>query len=145
MRVFIDANVLITVLNKEYPLFSSAARILSLGTNQTGITLFTSPLCLAIAFYFAEKKSGTQQAREKIALLASNLQITTSNAETVKQTIADKRIHDFEDGLEYYSALGTGCQVIVTENTADFYFADIPIANCENFLEQYVFPKISKN
>lgn len=128
MKVFLDANVLIAVLNKEYPLFSRAARILSL-TERNGFTLFTSPLCLAISFYFAEKKSGTTHARAKIALLASNLAIAASDAETVKQAITDKRIHDFEDGLTYYSAVRSHCEVIVTEDSDDFYFSEVPVVN----------------
>ena len=54
-RVFIDANVLVAVVNREYPIFSDAARVLSLA-DRSGYELFTSPVCLAIAFYFAEKK-----------------------------------------------------------------------------------------
>ena len=138
MKVFIDANVLVAVLNKEYPLFSSAARVLSLGESKD-FTLFTSPLCLAISFYFAEKKSGTVHARTKVALLASHLEIAASDAETVKQAIADKRIHDFEDGLEYYSAMQSGCEAIITEDTGDFYFSDLPVCRCEDFLTSYVF------
>jgi predicted nucleic acid-binding protein len=57
MRVFIDANILVATLNREYPLFNWSARVLSLHGNHN-IQLFTSPLCLAIAFYFATKKSG---------------------------------------------------------------------------------------
>lgn len=94
MKVFLDANVLIAVLNKEYPLFSYAAKVLSLG-DRGGFTLVTSPLCLAIAFYFAEKKSGTAMARTKIALLASRLEIAGADGRTVMEAIADKRIHDF--------------------------------------------------
>lgn len=138
MKVFLDANVLVAVLNKEYPLFSHAARVLSLG-ERNGFTLFTSPLCLAISFYFAEKKSGTAHARTKIALLASNLAIAASDAETVRQAIADKRIHDFEDGLAYYSAVRSRCEVIVTEDRDDFYFSEIPVVSCDEFLQAYVF------
>ena len=63
MRIFLDANILVFVLNKEYPLFSYSARIVSLADNKK-FTVYTSPICLAIAFYFAEKKSGTQMAKK---------------------------------------------------------------------------------
>lgn len=138
MKVFLDANVLIAVLNKEYPLFSHAARVLSLGERK-GFTLVTSPLCLAISFYFAEKKCGTDLARAKIAMLASRLEIAGADGDTVMQAIGDKRIHDFEDGLEYYAALRAACEAIVTEDTGDFYFSDIPACGCEDFLTRYVF------
>lgn len=34
MRIFLDANILVSVLNKEYPLFSCSARIVSLADNK---------------------------------------------------------------------------------------------------------------
>jgi len=34
MKVFVDANILVSVLNKEYPLFTYSARILSLSGNK---------------------------------------------------------------------------------------------------------------
>ena len=64
MRIFLDANILVSVLNKEYPLFSYTARILSLADSRK-FTVYISPVCLAIAFYFAEKKSGTQLAKKE--------------------------------------------------------------------------------
>lgn len=62
-RVFIDANVLVAVMNKEYPLFSDAARVLSLA-DRHDYDLFTSPFCLAIGFYFAEKKVALHLQKE---------------------------------------------------------------------------------
>ena len=113
MKVFVDANILVSVLNKEYPLFTHSARILSLsGTNNYRI--YTSPVCLAIAFYFAEKKYKTKAAREKIALLCEHIFISPATETVVEKTIANKKINDFEDGLEYYSALQSKCRCIVT-------------------------------
>ena len=138
MKVFLDANVLVAVLNKEYPLFSSAARVLSLG-EQRHFTLVTSPLCLAISFYFAEKKSGTDAARSKIGLLASKLEIACTDARTVMQTVNDQRVHDFEDGLQYYAAVQANCDAIVTEDASGFYFSELAVCGCEDFLARYVF------
>ena len=136
MKVFLDANILVTVLNKEYPVFTSAARILSLADNSR-FELFTSPLCLAIAFYFSSKKSGIEMAKKKIALLASRIAITKTDETTVKQTIKNKKINDFENGLEYYSALDAGCKVIITEDGGDFYFSEIEVIDCNGFLNKY--------
>lgn len=83
MRIFLDANVLVSVVNKEYPLFTYSSRIISL-TDSRDFEVFTSPLCLAIAFYFAEKKN-KMAAREKIVLLSRHLSITEVNEESVKR------------------------------------------------------------
>ncbi len=137
MKVFLDANVLVAVLNKEYPLFSDASRILS-ASDRTDFKIFTSPICLAIAFYFAEKKSGSIQAGKKIALLVSHIHVSPTNNETVQKTISNKKIIDFEGGLEYYSAVESGCQVIVTEDQGDFHFSEIEVINCRGFMEKYL-------
>src|SRR5690606_17652249 len=123
MNIFLDANILVSVLNKEYPLFSYSSRILSLDSQR--IKLYTSPICLAIAFYFAGKKGGTKTAKRKITLLISHIHIAEANKEGLLLAAQNKAIEDFEDGLEYYAALDAGCSCIVTEDVNDFYFSKI--------------------
>ena len=138
MRIFLDANILVSVLNKEYPLFTYAARIVSLADNKK-FTVYTSPVCLAIAFYFAEKKSGTQLAKQKIKLLSEKLSITAMGKNEVLQALENKQVNDFEDGIEYYAAVNNKCDVIITEDTGDFYFAGIPACTAHDFLTAYLF------
>lgn len=135
MRIFVDANILVATLNREYPLFNWSARILSLN-NKHNIQLFTSPLCLAIAFYFATKKSGEVVAKKKIELLCQNIGITTVNQEITENALSNQKIMDFEDGLQYYSALNQKCDCIITEDQFDFYFSEIEVSGCEAFLKK---------
>ena len=135
MNLFIDANILIAVCNKEYPLFPFAARILSLA-DKKDFQLFTSPLCMAITFYFVEKKSDQLKARQKILLLAQKLKFSDNNAEDVMEVCKNKNIHDFEDGLQYYSALRSKCRFIITQDTNDFYFSQIPAIRADEFLKE---------
>jgi len=137
MRVFADVNILVAVLNKEYPLYSNAAIILSLADHKK-FTIYTSPVCLAIAFYFAEKKSGTALAKQKISLLASKLSITNIGKDEVEQSVANKKINDFEDGMQYYAAAANKCNVIVTQDTDDYYFSAIEVLNAADFLQKHV-------
>jgi predicted nucleic acid-binding protein len=134
MKVFIDANILIATLNKEYPLFTWSSRLLSLHGNHS-IQLFTSPLCLAISFYFASKKSGEKQAKQKIDLLCQHIGITLIDENITRHAITNPKVHDFEDGMEYYSALNQKCDHIITENKEDFYFSEIKVLGCEEFLK----------
>jgi predicted nucleic acid-binding protein len=136
-QVFIDANVLVAVMNKEYPLFSHAARVLSFA-DRRDYNLFTSPVCLAIAFYFAEKKSGTSQAKIKVKLLLDHIKITKVDDKIVRQALSNAAIHDVEDGMQYYSAILSGCTYIVTEDKDDCYFSDIKVVNCKEFIGTYM-------
>ena len=137
MKVFVDANVLVAVLNKEYPVFSYAARVLSLN-DSAGFDVYTSPVCLAIAFYFAEKKSGNALARKKIGHLCEHIHIADTGKAAVTKTASNPKIHDFEDGLEYYSALQAGCKYIITEDIGDFYFSELEVLRPREFLMKYL-------
>ncbi|MEB2783894.1 PIN domain-containing protein [Algoriphagus persicinus] len=138
MKIFLDANVLISVLNKEYPLFPISSRVLSLA-DRIGMQLYSSPICLAIAFYFSEKKSGADMAKLKIEMLFKKISMTTVDQAICSQTLSNRQVQDFEDGLEYYSALGSDCEVIVTEDLDGFYYSKIPVLSCEGFLKEYIF------
>lgn len=134
VKIFLDANILIAVCNKEYPLFPFAARILSLADKRE-YQLYTSPLCLAICYYFAEKKTGNAKAKQKMILLAEKIRLTDHTPEDVKQVAQNKKINVFDDGLEYYSAVRHKCDVLITEDVADFYFSDITVLSTETFLK----------
>jgi predicted nucleic acid-binding protein len=137
IRIFLDANVLVSVLNKEYPLFTYSSRILSLASNPK-FEVYTSPICLAIAFYFAEKKHKSILAKQKIAILCAHINIAENLTDGVVKTLSNKRIHDFEDGLEYYAAKENNCTCIVTEDTDDFYFSEIEVLDCKSFFKRYL-------
>ena len=137
VRIFLDANILVSVLNKEYPLFTYSSRILSLASNPK-FEVYTSPICLAIAFYFAEKKHKSALAKQKIDLLCEHIHIAENLTDGVLKTLSNKKIHDFEDGLEYYAAKEVKCNCIITEDTEDFYFSEIEVLDCKEFFNRYL-------
>ncbi|MDX2191073.1 MAG: twitching motility protein PilT [Bacteroidota bacterium] len=137
MKLFLDANILVSVLNKEFPVFSFSSKILSL-TGRKNVSICTSPLCLAIAFYFACKKTSEEITKKKIEILCNHIEITSIDKNSVFKTFSNKMVGDLEDGLEYYSALEAGCTHLITEDKNDFYFSNIPIMTAQEFLEWYV-------
>jgi predicted nucleic acid-binding protein len=139
-KVFLDANVLVSVLNKEYPLFLYSSRVLSLA-NGKDFQLYTSSLCLAIAFYFSSKKSGETLAKDKIEALCQHLSIAVVSESAVKMSLNDPRVNDLEDGFQYYAAIEAGCESIVTENISDYFFSEIEVLHSEQFLIQKVLVK----
>jgi predicted nucleic acid-binding protein len=132
MRIFLDANILVTVVNREYPRFTTCAKLLSLA-DEPGFSLFTSSLSLAITWYFAGKKSGEEVARKKIKLLLEHIQISPCGPEEVALAIQQPGQLDFEDVLQYQSAKSAKCQAIVSSNASDFFFSDIPVSDPDAF------------
>ena len=133
IRLFLDASILVTVLCNEYPRFGPCARVLSLADDPR-FEVYTSPLCMAIGAYFAEKKNGMKLARKKIVLLGEKLRMTNVGQDAMERTLADKRILDIEDGLQYHSAIDAKCGFIVTYERKDFHFSKIPVMDAKEFL-----------
>ena len=137
MKVFLDANILVSILNKEYPSFAHTSRILSLaGTPR--FRIFTSPLCLAIAAYFAGKKYQSDTTKQKINTLCEHIEIAEMNTAAVRSALSDPAVKDLEDGFQYYSALDAGCDCIVTENTGDYYYSRIEVLCSLDFYSRYM-------
>lgn len=137
MKIFLDANVLVAVINKELPLFTYAAPILSM-QDKKDVNIYTSPVCLAIAFYFAEKKFGAATAKAKLSLLIDHISITEVTEKIVKAAAVNPRILDLEDGIQYHAAITAKCSVIVTEDVGDYHYANIPVLDCRSFLKRFV-------
>jgi predicted nucleic acid-binding protein len=140
MKVFADANILVSVVNKEYPLFPYTSRILSLaGTDH--FRIYTSPVCLAIAFYFAEKRYKAAIAKERLQVLSMHMEIAGTDTLTVRKAFTDPAVKDLEDGLQYFSALDAGCTCIITENKEDFYFSRIEVLSSTEFFQRHLAPR----
>ena len=52
----------------------------------------------------------------------------------VRLALNDGNFQDFEDGLQYYSALENGMEVIITRNQKDFKHSKLPIMNVDQYL-----------
>jgi predicted nucleic acid-binding protein len=140
MKVFVDANVLVSTVNKEYPNYPYTARIISL-TDRNDFQIYTTPVCLAISFYFAEKRFGTSAAKKKLRYVAMRINIAATTETTVTSAFADPAVMDFEDGIEYFAAVEAGCTCIVTEDKEDFHFSKIEVLSAKEFVEKYILSK----
>ena len=134
MRIFLDANVLVSVFNREYPHYDGCARCLSLA-EKNGHELLVSALSLGIAFYFAEKKSGRAAAREKISALLQKVRVSPCGESEAIAAVKEKKADDFEDALQLHSALAAESEIIITNNPSDYHFASIPVRRPEDFLK----------
>lgn len=137
MKVFADANILISVVTKEYPLYTYTSRILSLAGTQ-GLHIYTSPICVAITFYFAEKKYRSAAAKESLQILCKHIRMTATDQKTVSAAFANPAVKDLEDGLEYYSALEAGCDSILTEDKKGYYYAKLEVLTALEFYDKYM-------
>ncbi|MDK2852334.1 MAG: hypothetical protein PWQ38_599 [Proteiniphilum sp.] len=61
-------------------------------------------------------------------------EISSTNNEVFEKAL-NAPFDDFEDALQYFSAIEDNCDLIVTRNEKDFKTALIPVMNPENYLQ----------
>lgn len=130
-KIFLDTNVVIDLLDKREPFYKDAVEIFTLAYKKK-VTLFVSPMTYATASFLLRK-----HGKEQIRLLLRNFRqlskVTVTNEQVVDNALASS-FGDFEDALQYYSALKQKVDAIVTRNVADFTQASIPVLTPSEFL-----------
>ena len=132
MKVFLDTNIVIDLLDKRKDFYQNALAIFMKGYHKE-IEIFVSPMTYATASFLLRKNANFKK------LIANFRQIT--KVTVADENVIDETIHsdfvDFEDGLQYYSALTKNCEVIITRNLKDFTEATIPVLSPNDFLKTY--------
>ena len=132
-RIFLDTNIVIDFLGKRDPFYEPAAKILTLADNRK-IKIFTSPTTISTTYYILTKFEDSQTALEKIGKFRLLCDISIMNSEVIDKAISSK-FKDFEDAMQYFSAIATNCDLIITRNEKDFKSALIPVLNCKSYLQ----------
>jgi predicted nucleic acid-binding protein len=73
--------------------------------------------------------------------LCEHINIAEATKVAVQNALKDKAVLDFEDGLEYYAAVESKCDCIITEDRNDFHFSKIEVLTSEIFFEKYMMKK----
>lgn len=131
-KVFIDTNVLIDFLGEREPFYAAAARIVS-QADRGEIELMVSSLSYATASYILMRYNPRELVMGKMKKFTPLCTVTNVGAEEVTQSLHSV-FSDFEDALQYHSALKAGATVIITRNKKDFRPSLLPVYTPEEYL-----------
>ena len=131
-KVFVDTDIILDLLAERIPFFHFSA-VLFTFAEMKKLELYTSPLVLANTFYILRKQLGNNEARNALRKLRILLHVVDSS-----ESIIDKALNsdftDFEDAIQYYTALEHEITVILTRNLRDYKNASVIVQTPEAFL-----------
>ncbi len=134
-KVFLDTNVLIDYLARRGQFFEPAAQIVQLG-QQHDCQLLVSALSFATASFILEShhKLSNEAIVHKFAEFVKMCNVTPVDSLIIDEAIASL-FPDFEDAMQYYSAIREGADAIITRNSGDFNAAQIAVYEPKGFLD----------
>ncbi|MBP5995510.1 MAG: PIN domain-containing protein [Crocinitomicaceae bacterium] len=133
-RLFLDTNVILDLLAHRDPHFDSIARLATLA-DQKKLVLVSSPLSFTTVDFILNKYESEESVRTKLRKFKIICEVCEVNEETVEKGL-NSPFKDFEDSVQYYSALQANCSVIITRNGKDFKHSNIPVMTAEEYLKR---------
>lgn len=132
--LFVDTDIVLDLLARREPFYAAAATLFSHA--ETGdLSLSVSSLTFANLFYILRKQVSTRHAQE---VLRDFKQLVT--VLPVDDTVVDQALNagftDFEDAIQYFSAISAGCTVLLTRNVRHYKKAAISVFTAEAFLRK---------
>ncbi len=132
-RVLIDTNIVIDLLSKREEFYDEAAELFSLADKKE-LELTISSLTFANTNYILTKLKSTKEAREILRKFKVLVELLSLDDKITELVLSDDNFSDFEDGLQYYSALENQIDIIITRNKKDFKNSKIPVLTAKEFL-----------
>lgn len=132
MRLFLDTNVMLDLLGEREPFYISAAKIATLA-DKAALQIIVSALSYSTVSYFLAKYEGPEKSKEKLRKFKIISQICDLDESIIEKGL-NSDFPDFEDSLQYFSALQSDCDIILTRNCKDFKKSEIPVMSPDEFL-----------
>jgi predicted nucleic acid-binding protein len=132
-KVFVDSDIVLDLLSGRQPHYNYAAELFSLA-DENSIKLYVSSLTFANVNYILSKQLSAGQARKMLLKLKTLINVLSVNDKIIELALASD-FSDFEDAIQYNTAIENGITTLLTRNLKDFKKADITILTAQQFLK----------
>jgi predicted nucleic acid-binding protein len=134
-KILIDTNVVIDLLAQREPFYKSTSRLFTLASKKL-ITAYVSSLTLVTTHFIVSRELSEAEARKVIRKFKSIANVLDLKDAYLNQAL-DSDFKDFEDAIQYHTALSNNLDAIITRNKRDFKKSHIPVYTTEEYLELY--------
>ena len=121
-RLFLDTNIVVDVLERREPFCHDAVRLFTMAYNKK-VQLIVSPMTYSTASFLL-RKNGPEGVRNLLSNFRQLSRVATTN----------ERTKDFEDAMQYYTAIKAKADVIITRNGKDFTASKLPVMTATEYL-----------
>lgn len=133
-KIFIDTNIVIDLLSRREPFYEEAAELFSLADKKQ-VELSVSSLTIANTSYVLMRQMDSSEAKSVLRKLRLIFKTLALDDKIIGLALNDDTFHDFEDGLQYYTAIEFEQDIIITRNLKDFKNSKLPTMTAKQFIE----------
>ncbi len=131
-RVFVDTDIIYDLLGKRDPFYLASAQLFT-WADEGKIQIYISALSLANLHYLISKQRTENQAKEILRKFKVLVHVTPLNDKIIDLAL-NSEFADFEDAIQYYSALQSEIEVFLTRNLKDYKKAQITVLTAQDYI-----------
>lgn len=132
-KVFVDTDIVLDLLSNRVPFYSHSAHLFS-EADMGKIKIHVSSLTFSNLNYILSRHYSVDQARKKL-LKFKTLVTVLSVTDKVVELALSSDFKDFEDGLQYFTAIENNLKTLLTRNLKDYKTAEITVMTADQFLK----------
>jgi predicted nucleic acid-binding protein len=131
-KVFIDTDIILDLVQEREP-HSKFATILFSMIEKGVVKGHVSSLIFANIYYILRKRKSSKFAIGVLRKLKAILRVLPVNEKIIELALSSN-FNDFEDAIQYYTALENNIQYLITRNKKDYKEKGLMICNSREFL-----------
>ena len=134
-NILLDTNIVLDLLAHRMPFYTEAAKLFSLADKKK-VKLSISALCLADTNYILTRQKPEMEVRKilrKFKVLVKVLPLD----DKITDLALNSEFKDFEDAIQYYTAIENDQELIITRNQHDFKESKIPVMTAGEFIKSH--------
>ena len=131
-KVFVDTDIIYDLLAKRDPFYLAAAQLFTLA-DEGKVQIYISALSLANLHYLITKQRSEEEAKEILRKFKVLVHIAPLNDKIIDLAL-NSEFSDFEDAIQYFSALQNEIEVLLTRNLKDYKKAQITVLTAQDFI-----------
>lgn len=133
INILLDTNIILDLLSHREPFYNETAELFTLADKKS-IKLSVSALSLANTHYIISKFTNSQKARKILRNFKVIVEVLPLDNKVVDLAL-NSDFKDFEDAIQYFTAIENDQKLIVTRNKSDFKESKIPVMTAGEFLK----------
>lgn len=132
-KVFVDTDIVLDLLSNREPFYSHSAHLFS-EADKGKIRIHVSSLTFSNLNYILSRQYSVDQARKKLLKFKTLITVLSVTDKVVELALSSD-FKDFEDGLQYFTAIENNLKTLLTRNLKDYKTSEITVMTAEQFLK----------
>ena len=131
-KVFVDTDIVLDLLMQRQPFYTHAARLFTLADNGK-IKINISAVCFNNLNYLLAKQYDRIGSKKLLVQFKKLVNVLAVDDEIIDEALISP-FPDFEDAIQYHTAIRNKIPVIITRNLRDYKKSEIPVITAEMYI-----------